>query len=743
MPDSAVPDVDREAFARRAREDGFEPLDATAIDLETGLVQPGLLAPETVVGSAAWVVGGAVHGELVTLERVRADWPTLVDRSRMLIGANIAFDFAVLAAHDIVPIGSIIRAYDEGRVWDVQIAQALHGIAGGHLFRHPRTFQPLQKPGGGGRARYSLETCVDLVLGRSNAKENDYWRSRYAILAEVPLADWPEDARQYPVDDARNTLEVALAQAGAIPRTSGACAGDKPLDNLHDLGRQCRAAFALHLGAVWGIRTDPEAVGKVRANLDEAFAREVAHGQSAGFLRADGTEDQASVKRAIARAFGAEAPCPRCNGTGKVTSAVTGKPVGCKGSDGGCDGTGFDLAKALSVPRTDKGGVKTDRDTLAETGDDVLERYGLITEIEKHRSTYLPALELATTFPMNPRPNALVETGRTSYDGVMQTFPKAGGLRECFTPRPGYVFCSNDYPALELCSLGQALVDLLGRSSIAETINASGDPGALHTALAARMLACDVDDLKARVKAKEPEALAFRQAAKAGNFGFPGGMGAATFVLAKRKRIEGETKSPDGKVTYAGLRFCILMTGAERCGVEKITEHKGRPVPPVCAACVKCAEDLRDQWFRQWQEMRAYFNLVSSIADTGEMVQLRSLRRRGGVDFTNTANGFFQGLAADGAKDALWHVTRECYDPRSALFGSRVPFFAHDELFSEHPEPAAHEAAHRIAEIMRERMQAWLPDVKIPALEPALMRRWSKSAKGVYVAGRLVPDPDV
>lgn len=736
--DHLGPDVDREAFRRRAAAEGFTPGPITALDLETALIQPGLLAPEPVVGSMATCgTSGEISGRLVPLDEVRRDWPEIIDRAECIVGANIAFDFGVLAAHGIVPIASILRAYDEGRVWDIQIAQALHGIAGGHLFKDPKTFAPLSHKGGG-RARYSLDTCVKLVLGRDNAKENDYWRERYAILAKVPIEDWPEDARQYPVDDSCNTLEVMLAQAGIVPRTAGAFVGSQPFDNLHDCARQCRKAFALHLGAVWGIRTDPDAVERLAGEIEVEFAEAVRAGQAAGFLRADGTEDQAAVKRAVVDAFGGGfAPkCAACAGTGKVPSEKTGLPVGCRE----CDATGVSLGDT-TVPLTDTGRVSTSRDTLAESGDDVLERYGHLSEIEKRRSTYLPTLRAAARFPFTPRPNPLVETGRTSYDGIMQTLPRTGGLRECFTARPGYVFSSSDYPALELCSLAQVHVDLFGRSSIAETINDTGDPGQLHTALAARMLGTDLADLKARVKAKDPEAVAFRQAAKAGNFGFPGGMGATTFVLTKRKRIEGETKSPDGAVTYAGLRFCILMTGAHRCGVEKITTYKDRPVPPVCAACVKCAEDLRDQWFRQWPEMRPYFKLVSDIADTGTMTQLRSLRVRGGVDFTNTANGFFQGLAADGAGDALWHVVRECYDPASALFGSRVPFFAHDEIFAEHPEHLAHLAAPRIAEIMRDRMQAWLPDVRIPALEPALMRRWNKGAVAVFENGRLVPDP--
>jgi DNA polymerase I-like protein with 3'-5' exonuclease and polymerase domains len=62
----------------------------------------------------------------------------------------------------------------------------------------------------------------------------------------------------------------------------------------------------------------------------------------------------------------------------------------------------------------------------------------------------------------------------------------------------------------------------------------------------------------------------------------------------------------------------------------------------------------------------------------------------------------------------------------------------HDEIIAEVPEDRAHEAAHRIAEVMVETMNLYTPDVPARA-EPALMRRWYKAADPVYVDGRLVP----
>ena len=62
-----------------------------------------------------------------------------------------------------------------------------------------------------------------------------------------------------------------------------------------------------------------------------------------------------------------------------------------------------------------------------------------------------------------------------------------------------------------------------------------------------------------------------RQTGKAANFGFPGGMGAAKFVIAKRK---GE-----------GLRVCRVMgKEAQPCGTEMVTSWKDRETSPVLQA---------------------------------------------------------------------------------------------------------------------------------------------------------------
>ncbi|MEO9195842.1 MAG: hypothetical protein ABI445_19485, partial [Polyangia bacterium] len=313
--------------------------------------------------------------------------------------------------------------------------------------------------------------------------------------------------------------------------------------------------------------------------------------------------------------------------------------------------------------------------------------------------------------------------------------------------------CSVDYSAVELCTWAQVKLWIFGRSIMADTINASGDPGMLHTAFAAQLAGVTTEQMVVALKAADPTLKAwakkFRDAAKPGNFGFPGGMGAAKFVLAQRKKGAGKTTAADGTV-YPGIRFCILLAGAERCGVDKVTEWRRRPTPPICRACVQIVdEQLRPAWFRQWPEAKPYFDWVNDrVGDNGrgELPCFATDRVRGGLDFTNGCNNGFQALASDGAKNALRKLTRECYGvgPEgrdSVLYGTRPIFFVHDEIIAEIPEATAHLAAPRMAEVMVEAMREYVPDVAITA-EPALMRFWTKAAETVYRDGKLIPWED-
>lgn len=353
---------------------------------------------------------------------------------------------------------------------------------------------------------------------------------------------------------------------------------------------------------------------------------------------------------------------------------------------------------------------------------------------------------MSTSIPLVLRPNPTpLETGRASYSGVVQQLPRSGGVRECFVARPGHVLCSCDYGGLELATHAQSCLWLVGWSKLADALNGGIK---VHDALGASMVGKEYESFVADVKAGDKYCKNARQAAKAGNFGFPGGMAALKLTLNQRQQGP-DTFCADG-FRYKGLRFCVLIGGADRCGKQKVTEYKNKPIPPTCLACIECAEELRTRWFQRWPENKPYFSIVSDAVEKGQSGllpgQIRqhiSKRIRGGVEFCAAANGFFQGLAADGAKRALTRVAREQYcridGKLSPLYGSRTILFAHDEIIAEMPEASAHEAAARLSEIMVASMREFTPDVTVEA-PPCLMRAWHKAAEPVFSSGgRLIP----
>ena len=638
-----------------------------SFDLETHLVQPGLLAPPIVCGSFAdRFEDGGFWSRLLHAEGVLTNVALYLESDEFIwVGANIAYDFGcVLAARpDLLP--RIWKAYEEERVFDVLIAGTLDAIYGGRLKDDGLYLRNGKRIHSG---RYSLATVVEDYLGRADAKKNDRWRRSYALLEHLPIEQWPEDARQYPIDDAVNTLEAAEAQI-------------KECHNLHDLPRQAHAHFCAHLGAVWGLRTDPAKVAALKSDVDRHIEEMQGWMIEQKLLKKGGTKKK-----------------PKWTKDTKVI-----KELVYKAYDG-------------LPPTTEGGDIATSREALSESGDPVLEKLAGVSKWEKLR-TYADSLSELGEKPLNVSCNILLNTGRASYDGLVQLMPRKGGVRECFVPRKGRVFSSVDYAAIEMSTLAQVCLWALGTSKLAEAINADMDP---HSLFGAEMTGVTYEAFLAHKK--EPREKGYRQAAKAANFGFPGMMGPGKFVVAKKR---------DGE------RVCEWIHRDGQCGREKKVYEFREGSQSLCVRCVEEATKLRQFYFRQWPEMQSYFKWVTAQGE--EVEQFVSKRVRGGCSAPAAANTRFQGLAADGAKAALIALTKEMYlDRSSPLYGSRLLVFAHDETFLEIPEELGHEAAHRQAEIMVAEMRRYVPDVKVKA-EPALMTVWTKEAEAKYENGRLVP----
>ena len=343
------------------------------------------------------------------------------------------------------------------------------------------------------------------------------------------------------------------------------------------------------------------------------------------------------------------------------------------------------------VPRTDNKAVKVGADVLRATNDPDLLELVEFDRAQKLLSTFVS--KLVGVDAVRGSYEVLKKTGRTSCSGPnLQQLPGRGGVRECFGPRLGFALIAADYGTIELRSHAQVLLDWFGESALAETLRSDVD---LHLALAATILGIEYAEAAQRRQKHDPEIEEARTLAKAANFGFPGGLSPAKFVAFAR----------------------------DNYGIELTPER---------------AAQLKNAWHRRYPEMRRYFSRVSSIVDDRrQLLHERSGRVQGGATFTEAANAHFQALASDGAKRALALVVEESrVDPTSALYGTNVLVFVHDEIIIEAPIDRVHEAAERLEELMIAGMAHYIPDVPI-VVEAKAMDRWSKEARRLVVDDKL------
>jgi P4 family phage/plasmid primase-like protien len=499
-----------------------------------------------------------------------------------------------------------------------------------------------------GRLRTSkigLAKLSEAYLGRkicSTKTSADSWRRRYEELEKTPIADWPADALRYAVDDARIAMDVHRAQTQKHP-------------DLADTEAQIKHSWALQLLGHAGVHVDHTRTQELIDTLD----RELRAGKAdLSFYREDDTLNTTSVRDAVERLH----PDP---------------------------------------PTTSTGLVQMGNAVLRETGNSELERLADLKEMEKQRGTFGKIFEGLDGLPVRCTYDVVKRTGRTSCSKPnIQQLPRDGGIRECFVPRPGHVFVAADYATLELRALAQVCLDLFGESTMADLLRDGAD---LHLDMAAKIRGISYEEAVQRYAEQDPEIKETRQLAKAANFGFPGGLGANTFLR------------------YAEGQWGLTLTPGE-------------------------AQALKLTWRRQFPEVRRYFDRINRQLDANRrmnLTQLRSGRVRGDVSYTAACNSYFQGLAADGAKEALWRVSRGCYvDTNSDLYGCLPLVFLHDEIILDVPEEQLAESAEALEQTMIEGMQVFVPDIPIE-VEAVAMRRWSKDARRITDQdGNLIAWPD-
>lgn len=650
-----------------------------SFDTETSAMDP-VLAPPLVCGafsdgSSAWLLNRKDTIDAFR-EALRGE----------LTNVNVVFDLAVMVVADPALLPLVFQALEDGRIVSADINEVLHDVARERRWRDAEGREHVDcwlyiDDNGRDIGWYGQAFLERRYLGIDRSAEKaSGWRFRYGELRRLPISAYPLEAVEYPKRDALNAWRINDAQRGHNNRDA------RP--------RWMRKAWAYYLQRAWGIRTDRERVDELRAAVTKMHDETVQRFTASGLYRGPGQINPRS-KRGL--------PYPPSQ-YGKRNTEVLRERVR--------------RAYHGRPPLTDGGEVSTDRDTLSESGDELLEQFAETGENEKLYSQYIDVLEAGTRRPIHFE-FRFIKTGRpAAREPNLFNFPRDPRIRACVIPRPGYVFIDGDYSAIEFCTLAQTTYELFGRSAMRDALIADRDP---HVLFAAQLANTDYASMLARVAGGDAQARGLRQLAKAWNYGKGGGMGVAKMVQTSRKQ---------------GVKFCVVGGVSAVCRGERLTEWNGREIKPTCIDCLRVAVRADDGYFTAWPEMRDYFDLITR--ETRGTGAIRGYAfTRAGCTFTNGSNFRFQHRAACLQADALWQLARECYVERqSPLFGCRPVITPYDQTLAEAPAHRASAAADRLAAVMRSAGERVCPDVPIK-VEPVITRRWLKDARPNRVNGRL------
>jgi DNA polymerase-1 len=593
------------------------------------------------------------------------------DPNILYVGQNIAYDLVLLMRWHPHLIPDIIRALDEGRVFDTQMRERM---------MHLSTV--------GGKGYPMFVSLADMTLKylkldiSADKKGDDIWRLKYGTLDGIPFNEWPSEALRYAMDDAVHTYDVFQAQGGI--------SNIQPTEQM-----QVQASVVLQAIGVWGFAVNPDIRNRIGASLEakaKALHVEIDKYQWTGkgsqermqalvrsawqFKHLKALKDRASVTGVMIEDNAWSLGLGTQDVREMLKAAVeSGQPPAGLYVAQGVDWVAWckEAVKGLPEAPMTKKGYSTAGETLEGLMDIVpqFQTYMDLKHVEKMLENYVFPYKYPTA---HPRFVPLVSTGRTGCRGGgsssnMQNIPRKDkdrpeeAFRTMFKARKGRVLGTTDYSQLELCTLAATIRVFYPEypCALGDAIDSGKDvhciTGALFSGLA-------YEQMIAGKKAKDEKIIQIRQASKAVNFGKPGGLGVPAMVA------------------YAKSNYGVTMS------IDEMRK-------------------LDNAWKRAWPEVPNKYlktNLDLIAASPTDSFTAHTITGRDKADciYTEGSNFSFQGLAADGAKAAMWGIWREemlgWYWSKhtgqgygwqfrdSPLRESRIVNFVHDEIVGEHPE---------------------------------------------------------
>lgn len=376
----------------------------------------------------------------------------------------------------------------------------------------------------------------------------------------------------------------------------------------------------------------------------------------------------------------------------------------------------------------------------------IVKRLGFYSNFNLPEKNLFSEFEPAFDYRLRSKINPLLKTGRTAYTKPnCQQFPRDSAFRAVFRVKPGKKLLTIDYSFIELRTLAATCLDRFGYSVLADVIKDGKDP---HAFTAAIIKGLNYEEFMGLKKDNPKQFKDDRQAAKAVNFGVPGGLGAIKLVAyaaanygvhfsvheaeAFRRRlisdIYPELNDHDGYLADETYQALALNTGLSKgevitClpGNDSMKGWLGRVLCRIAGgATVKASGESynHDFYTSCWDFLEGLGRKApidgplsansrkKLLARIGDPYLARDLtlnhaitltgRVRSKVRFTVAKNTPFQGLAADGIKEAMFELCRRGY---------QVIALIHDELLVELDEEGAEVAAEEIKEIMCSKMK--------------------------------------
>lgn len=752
-------------------------------DFETYRIGPDHVIPKPVCLSLAWREGGEVRRTLVS--NGDPSWEAVVEAlldaaledGTVIVGHGVAqFDLPVASIHLPRLTSKAWQVVAAGKVRDTVYREqllnlALHGWVDVYYLPDGVTKKEVN---------YRLETLVRNYLGiemtnkgqkaekRGQAVDvrQDVWQLHFDTLDGVPSVRYPEEAASYVLGDSDYALRVAEHQDAVAWReftSKGARAKDgSDFDVFKTEWLHCRAAFALAHMTLVGFGVDQAQVQVMKAVVQRALRPEqVEVLYQSGILRrpeppraygngrmTKGKKQSKDLKRLLEVVLEVHAKHSVC------------EEEGCPSYGEECEDHGLPpLRRTLPskrFPETDEnpegGQTSCDADTIAllSAFDERLAAYERWQGLGKLLDLEIPVLEGAKT--IHGSYDIIKKTQRTSCRGSnnypsrnLQQIPRGFDIpvfddrgqpvlddkgrpkterlepRRCYrAPYEGWGLVSVDYSTLEMVTLAQMAFETFGYSKLRDIINQSWDIHAWLGAqiasgvvefFASKCLAAGATDSDARFKifsrlnlsTDEEEVKVykkFRSLGKPLNLGLGGGMGAKRLMDYALSTFGVQIKSLEEAKQYRGIWMESF---------PELADYLKRYVP----------RELRDEVHSNDERDRfAYFSPLGAY--------------RSCCTFTEAANGYgLQTRAGEGAKLAIFDVTRACWDPamKNVLFGCRPLAFIHDELIVAVPmDDLLHERAWEVSRLMCAAMSVVCPDLLVKA-EPAVMVAWEKGAE--------------